>query len=530
VLFDGGASLFRDRVVPWRIGMSEKDRNQHELDALPSFVSGRRWYAGKSQAVRRVEIADHVEWKPRERTWLLAIARVESGGEAQAYFLPLTLAWEDFDEPLMRALTPFAIAKVRQQAQVGVLADAFGDESFVRALIAATGAGTVTKSMRGTIHFKPTTAFTSLAGPDFEVLPMVMPGAHSSNTVVALADRLFVKGYRRLQVGVNPEVAIGRYLTEVVHFPHAVPIAGSVEYVADDGRTATLALVQGYVQNQGDGWDYTQNYLARFIDDRSRDAVTAAGADVHGGYTTLTRTLGMRTAQLHRAFASSTGDPAFDPEPMTAADVAALVNRVRHEATDALDRLGRRRETLSDTHRDAAERLISQRDRLLERIGRHAADAGDGPKTRVHGDYHLGQVLLVQNDFVITDFEGEPSRTLAERALKQSPLKDVAGMLRSFDYALHAALFDFKTERADVRERVDVAGREWLAQATGAFLDGYDEVAHGSTLASPRAEAQRLLELIVLEKALYELRYEVDNRPEWVGIPLYGLLEILDRS
>ena len=148
----------------------------------------------------------------------------------------------------------------------------------------------------------------------------------------------------------------------------------------------------------------------------------------------------------------------------------------------------------------------------------------------MHGDYHLGQVLLVQNDFVITDFEGEPGRTLVERARKQSPLKDVAGMLRSFDYALHAALFVFRTERGDIRERVEEAGRQWRTQATRAFLDGYEEVARAGSLASARGEAKGLLELFLLEKALYELGYEADNRPEWLGIPIHGLLEILDGS
>jgi maltose alpha-D-glucosyltransferase / alpha-amylase len=528
VLFDGWASLFRDRVVPWRIGMSEKVRHQLETDALPAYVASRRWYAAKSATVRRVEIADHVEWKPGARTWLVTIARVDAGGEAQAYFLPLTLAWEDFDESLMRALSPMAIAKVRQQAQVGVLADAFGDEAFVRALVAAVGAAAVQKSARGTLHFRPTTAFAALAGSGLDALPVTAPAATSSNTIAALADRLFVKGYRRLQVGVNPEVEIGRYLTEVVRFRHSVPVAGSVDYVADDGRTATLALVQGYVQNQGDGWDYTHNYLERFFDDTSREAPAANGADVHGAYTTLARTLGMRTADLHLAFAQSSGDPAFDPEPMTPADVAEWTERVRREAMRGLERLERRTAALDPALRGPAEQLLAQRDALLARIARHATDRSDGPKTRVHGDYHLGQVLLAQNDFVITDFEGEPARPLAERARKQSPLKDVAGMLRSFDYALHAALFEFRTERGDVRERVDEAGRQWRTQATRAFLDGYDEIARAAGLASAQGEATALLELFVLEKALYELGYEADNRPEWLAIPIHGLLGVLD--
>ena len=141
VLFDGWASLFRDRVVPWRIKMSEKVRTQLETEALPAFIAGRRWYGAKSESIRRVEIADHVEWNPGERSWLVTLARVESAsGETQTYFLPLALAWEDSDEAQVNALSSFTIAKARQQAQVGVLADALGDESFVRALVTAVGA------------------------------------------------------------------------------------------------------------------------------------------------------------------------------------------------------------------------------------------------------------------------------------------------------------------------------------------------------------------------------------------------------
>jgi maltose alpha-D-glucosyltransferase/alpha-amylase len=531
VLFDGWASLFRDRVVPWRITMSEKLRNQLEGVVLPAFVAGRRWFAAKSEGVRRVEIADHVEWKPHDRCWLLTLARVEgASGETQTYFLPLTLAWEDFDESLLRALGSFTIAKVRQQAQVGVLADALGDEGFVRALVTAVGEGAQLKSARGSLNFKPTSAFAKLVGSDLAALPVTMPGAQSSNTIVAIGERLFVKGYRRLQVGANPEVEIGRYLTDVVHFTHSVPVVGSVEYLADDGRTATLALIQAYVQNQGSGWDYTLNYLDRFFDDTAREPSATSGADVHGGYAALARTLGTRTAQLHAAFARSTGDPAFDPAPLAATDVVAWTEHVREEATKVLDRLERSRDALAEPARADADRLLAQRERLLARIAAHATDRSAGAKTRLHGDYHLGQVLLVQNDFAITDFEGEPSRTMAERAQKHSALKDVAGMLRSFDYAMHSALFNFIAERPDAREAVEAAGRQWQAQAEGAFLDAYDEIARASGLAGARAEMHALLELFVLEKAVYELKYELDNRPDWARLPLTGLLDILERA
>jgi len=530
VLFDGWASLFRDRVVPWRISLSEKVRNQLEGEVLPAFVAGRRWYAAKSESIRRVEIADHVEWKAADRSWLVTLARVVSTGGEATYFLPLTLAWDEHDEALLGALSSYTIAKVRQQAQVGVLADALGDENFMRALVAAVGEGVQLKSARGSLHFKPTSAFAQLVGDDFAALPVTMPGGQSSNSIVALGERLFIKGYRRLHAGVNPEVEIGRYLTDVVHFKYSVPVAGSVEYVADDGRTATLALIQRYVQNQGSGWDYTLNYLDRFFEDTARDATIASGADVHGGYNALARTLGMRTAQLHAAFARGSGDPAFEPVPLAPTDVAAWTERVREEATQALDRLERRRASLPEAARADADRLLAQRDRVLARIAGHAADHSEIPKTRLHGDYHLGQVLLVQNDFVITDFEGEPSRTMAERAQKQSPLKDVAGMLRSFDYAMHAALFAFTSERPDARGAIEPAAREWQAQAAAAFLDGYDDVARAEGFVGARSEMDGLLELFMLEKAVYELKYEVDNRPDWVGIPLAGLLDAVDRS
>jgi maltose alpha-D-glucosyltransferase/alpha-amylase len=529
VLFDGWASLFRERVVPWRISMSERVRAMLETEVLPAFMAGRRWYAAKSEAVRKVEIADHVEWKSGGRSWLVTLARAEAAsGGTQTYFLPLSLVWEDSDEALVAALASFTIAKARQQAQVGVFADAFGDEHFTRALVEAVGQGLELKAARGTLQFKPTHAFARLVGADIASLKVMIPSAQSSNTIVSLGDRVFIKGYRRLQAGVNPEVEIGRYLTDTVQFAHCVPVAGSVEYLTEDGRTATLALIQQYVFNQGSAWDFTLNYLDRFFEDVSRDSGAASAPDVHAGYAAVVRTLGKRTAELHAAFAQSKGIPAFDPVPLASTDIATIAQKLRDQATESLDRLARRREALPESIRADTDRLLAQRDSILSRIAAHASDRSQGTKTRLHGDYHLGQVLVVQNDFVITDFEGEPSRTMDERSEKQSPLKDVAGMLRSFDYAMHAAIFKFVAGRPDARDAVEEAGRHWQGQAAAGFLDGYEEVARSAGLASPRAEMNGLLELFVLEKAIYELKYEVDNRPDWVRIPLTGLLHALE--
>jgi maltose alpha-D-glucosyltransferase/alpha-amylase len=528
VLFDGWASLFRERVVPWRMGMADKVRGQLEREVLPSYLAGRRWYAAKGDPVRRVAIADHVVWQHGERSWLFAIADAErEGGEKQTYLLPLTLVWEDGSDEAQRAVAPVTIAKVREQARVGVLADAFGDESFCRALIEAIGAGEERKSTHGTLRCVPTREFARIAGTGWDALPIGSPGPQSSNTIVNVGERLFLKAYRRLQAGINPEAEMGRYLTEVAHFPNSVPVAGTIEYILDDKRATTLGMLQGYVENQGDGWEFTISHLDRYFELHPADGAGQAAADAHGGYLALVRTLGVRTAELHAELARTTGDAAFDPEPIAPADVAAWTQRVRRGGEAALDRLARRLNELPDSMRAQAEDMLGRRDAILARIDRHAADRSAARKTRVHGDYHLGQVLVAQNDFIIVDFEGEPTRTLAERREKQSPLKDVAGMLRSFDYAMHVALEHADGDRQEMRSARERSGQEWQAAARRMFLDGYEEVAAAAGLALPRAEAKGLLELFLIEKALYELAYEIDHRPDWVRVPLRGLAEIL---
>ncbi len=523
VLFDGWASLFRDRVVPWRISMAERVRRQLEYEVLPGFLAGRRWYATKGEALARVSLADSAEWPRDGKSWLLALVHAEREGlDPQTYFLPLALAWEDREEARVRSLAPATLAKVRQQAEVGVVADAMGDEAFARELIAAIRAGESVKTAKGTIRFVPGASFERIAGPAGEPLKVVIPAAQSSNTRVELGERLFLKAYRRVQAGINPEAEIGRFLTDVAGFAHAVPVAGSIEYATDDGREATLALLQGYVDNQGDGWQYTLEYLERFFE---RAQAPGAAADGHGAYLALMRTLGTRTAELHAALARTTGDAAFDPEPMTPADIASWTARARAQAVSALARLEGRVASLPEDVRADADLVLGARQEILARIDAHAADPPAGAKTRTHGDYHLGQVMLVENDFVIVDFEGEPAATLAQRRAKRSALRDVAGMLRSFDYAQHHALAHAAPQAA-ARARLAPAARAWRTSARDAFLEGYGLAGGTAGLASPLAGGRALVELFALEKAFYELAYEIDNRPDWASIPLQGIMEM----
>jgi maltose alpha-D-glucosyltransferase/alpha-amylase len=523
ILFDGWTSFFRDRVVPWRIGMAQKVRAQLEEEVLPRFLEVQRWYAAKGEKVKRARLADFALWERDGQTWMMAQIEVEGGSEPARYFVPLALAWEDSEEARARSLAPGTVARVRQQANVGVLADAMADEPFCRAVAEAIGAGAELAMAHGKLRFVPTRAFAELAGEDFATLPVGRPKAQGSNTVVTLGERLFLKAYRRLRPGVNPELEVGRFLTEVARFANCGPVAGALEYEAADGVPMTLGLLQAYVRNEGDGWTYTVDYLERYLEDR-RAATEPPPEDVHGGYLALVHTLGLRTAELHAALASPGGDPAFDPEPVAPADIAEWKRRAREEALGALDALEAARAGLPAPERDEAQALADRRGRLIAKI-----DACDAPesglvKTRYHGDYHLGQVLLAKNDFVIIDFEGEPARPLAERREKHSALRDVAGMLRSFNYARWTALRSVAQQAEDGLARLAPLAAAWEADVRATFLRAYDDAARAAGL-YPSFEAVRgLLELFELEKAFYELRYEMASRPAWVRIPLLGIL------
>ncbi|MDQ6683991.1 MAG: maltose alpha-D-glucosyltransferase, partial [Pseudomonadota bacterium] len=298
VLFDGWTSFFRDRVMPWRIGMAERMRTQFETDTLPRFVEIQRWYAAKGTAVTRARVVDHAVWEANGSSWMLPLLELDGPAEPSTYFLPLALGWEEQDEERMNALLPAALAKVRQQANVGVMGDAFYDETFCRALVEAIGAGREVASAAGRLLFRPTDAFRALA-VDVAGLPVSRPGTASSNTIVTFGETLFLKGYRRLRVGMNPELEMGRFLTDVAHFPNCVPVLGALEYVGNDGRLMTLALVQRFVANQGDGWDYTLGYLERFAETlRTSSEPAGPTSEVHGGFLALMATLGQRIGEL----------------------------------------------------------------------------------------------------------------------------------------------------------------------------------------------------------------------------------------
>jgi maltose alpha-D-glucosyltransferase/alpha-amylase len=368
-------------------------------------------------------------------------------------------------------------------------------------------------------------ALSALQGLERDALPIRRMAGEQSNTSVSFGERLFLKLFRRVQAGVNPDCELNRYLTERAGFHHVPPFAGSIEYERE-GVSTTLAMLQGLVTSEGDGWTGALEELYRYYEawvPRPFPIQAPDPREYVGIYLDAAATLGRRTAELHLALAAETDDAAFSPEPLTPEHTARLSADFHDRAARTLDYLKDNLSRLPDEAVEEAGLVLRRRRELLGGMQQLPPGMG-GTRIRVHGDYHLGQVLRVRNDYVILDFEGEPTRSLADRRIKHSPLKDVAGMLRSFSYAAYAALFGYAARRPEAVDQLEPWARLWERSTCAEFLRAYREtVAPGRLLPERPAEAESLLQAYLVDKAMYELRYEFDTRPNWVRIPLWGL-------
>jgi maltose alpha-D-glucosyltransferase/alpha-amylase len=349
-----------------------------------------------------------------------------------------------------------------------------------------------------------------------------------------IGNRLVLKTYRKLAPGAQPDIEIGRFLVEKARFANTPPLLGAIERVGADGQTTALAAAFGFVRNQGDGWVYTVEYLQRTLDQLRLVAAAehpesaALAHEPHAFYLAQARVLGQRTAELHRALATPTADAAFAAEPITRGDLRSWQRAARHQAEAAFRALKHALPKLEGADRDHAQALLTRRKGWHARIDALGEADISAVKTRIHGDYHLGQVLVAQNDFYILDFEGEPARPLAERRAKSSPLKDVAGMLRSFDYAAWAAVVGLTEAHPGSADVVRSLAEAWRKATVQTFLDAYRETIAGCpSYPEDELEAGRLLDFFLLDKALYEICYEAANRPDWIRIPLNGVASVL---
>lgn len=538
---------------PWDSLLSGNARVEME-QILPGYLLPRRWFGSKARTMAAVRLAEAIPMDLGVYLTLLEVHFTE--GQPETYVLPLAFAVGEQAETL-RSERPNAVIAALHTAQgEGVLYDAVWNKAFDAMLLDAFAERCVWHGDNGDIVASATIAFPWLRGDPREALTPHVLGVEQSNTNVRYGKRLLLKLFRRLETGANPDYEIGGFLTEKVAFPHVPPVAGALEYRRHGGETGeagepiALALLQGFVPNQGDAWRYTldslQDYFDRsrahyappaWVTDLPREPLLALAAgptpdlaaEIIGPYLESARLLGRRTAELHLALASQPDDAVFGLEPFSPAYRQHLQRDMHKLAETIFHHLGQHLPGLPQSTQQTARRVLTLEERIVQHFDALLESDIAALRQRIHGDYHLGQVLYTGSDFMIIDFEGEPARPLSERRQKGSPLQDAAGMLRSFHYAAYAAYFH-EVERPDRSPQamadLEAWARYWHLWVSVAYLQTYLEVAAGAPfIPADRAELKALLDAYLLSKAVYELGYELNNRPHWVAIPLQGILQ-----
>ena len=493
----------------WESLSSGKARQLLEKRILPGFLARQRWYKGKSAVDVKLQLLHRYAITGE---YHLVLLKAEWEGESQFYIMALGIRWEGKEEIVPNAAS---LCRVRQSNRVGILYEVSYDENFLSAMMAALEKRSAYVSAESTL----TAYYNGPAG--IAGMPVKSMGAEQTNSSARAGDALIFKLVRQPQPGISLEEEMGAFLTESPAFDRTPKLLGGMRIQMGD-MPLTIALAQQAILNQGDGWQVTIAYLERLLSDAHLPQDTQAEVEnPFHFYTTLARQLGLRTGQLHRALAASSMNAEFGSSPMTHEDCEEWAKAAGEMADKAVQYVRRALPNLPSSSQEHAKALLEKEAIIHQKLG--ALKFSDAArKSRVHGDYHLGQVLLADNDFYIIDFEGEPSRSLAQRRRRISPYKDVAGMLRSFSYA---AAFVLKKNPPATDENFGKAIGlldRWNEAATRSFLEGYREEA-GEIDILP-------LEFFLLEKALYEIVYEAQHRPDWLDIPVDGVLRILGKE
>jgi maltose alpha-D-glucosyltransferase / alpha-amylase len=526
--------------------------------ALSGFTRHRRWFRSKARSIVSVGARDAIVLGKGDQSSLIVFVRVDfREGDPETYLLPLAHATGDELKELEQQSAHAIVARTRFAGGEGALYDAVYGKQFARQILDLFGRKKELAGTFGTLRSSPEKALRQ-ERPSLELRAQVS-SAEQSNTSLIFGNEYICKLFRKLDVGQNPELEISRVLTAREDFPNAPSLLGVLEYQSGKQEPATLATLHRYVPHQGDAWELTKAALERFYErclslprnaqgqldvhpslsppallagsllEKARSAMPPAFAELADIYPQQIKLLGKRTAELHEALAEQ-DDPAFRPEAFNTMYQRSLYESTRTRLKRAMTALRKQRDIFAERERAVADEIVRRQGEFDAVLRRVVVTKMEVSRIRIHGDYHLGQVLFTGKDFIIIDFEGEPGRTLAERRFKHSALRDVASMLRSLDYAGLSALRTGLVRPSDA-DRLEPFARAWSAWMGAAFVHEYlATVSHGSLVPAEDEHSAALLDFYLLDKCLYELDYEFNNRPDWVAIPLLGLLGLLEQN
>jgi maltose alpha-D-glucosyltransferase/alpha-amylase len=501
-----------------------RTRGVFERDVLPGHLARTRWYPEHSPEKIRPTLVSAIPFCDigDNRPWLVFFEATQHG-ETARYLLPMLIEWVRFDR---ERYNPNAFAAVRQGAREGTLLDAATDPIFIGLLLRNLRESLTVTENHLQLEFRPTSQFAGKQVRQPESVRTVNTGKSNSSALVD--DDFCIKMFRKTEAGINPAIEVGRFLTEVAGFANTPALLGTVEYVEGEQRSA-IAIVHALVQNQGDGWTVTSAYLDRFVDDLRLLAANphAGESDEEIPYLRILAQAGRRTAELHTALSGNSDLTDFAPQPITRDDVRRWTGEALASADRLFDTLSQR-DAVREADRPLVERLLARRKVLQDRLGTLLPPDIGGSNIRLHGDFRLEQMLIVKDDIFIIGFEGEAGLPLEKRRRKAPAARDVAGLVRSIDYSVIAALDRATRGSPDERGRLAAALAGWRDRSVAAFLGAYRESMTEARLWPDDPHAgDVMVNFFLLEKAVREIEYELAHRPDWLRMPVAGLLRIL---
>jgi maltose alpha-D-glucosyltransferase/alpha-amylase len=541
----------------WETVFSASEAKTTMESILADYLYSCRWFGGKARKIRSTHIRETIPVPFKEDKGYLVLLQVEyTEGDPETYMLPLAYGEEAVGSEQVGAQYEHGVAniQIRGQDTGGVLYEALFDKDFLNIPLEAIAHHHKFSGKHGDLVTLSTDVLKNMGLNGTHLEPSLLRG-EQSNSSINYGDRLILKLFRKVEEGINPDLEIGRFLTEKKVLEHFAAVAGALEYRTSDGGMMTLGILQEFIPDTRDAWSYTLDGLRDYFEhvmllpeeqlqqiQLPSEALSGQpnaenppiGYDAIANYLSSTELLAQRTAELHLALASDTENPNFAPEAFSSFYQRSIYQYMRNLTGQVLLLLKKRLDVLPPETQQLAQTILNRHEQIMDRFKALVNQKITAMRIRCHGDYHLGQVLFTGKDFIIIDFEGEPARPLGERRMKRSPLRDVAGMLQSFNYAITLA---FRNEvengliRPDNQQVMEQWSQFWFEWVSNTYMNTYLATASdASFIPKTNQELQVLLDAYLFEKSIYELGYELNNRPDWVDIPLKRILQLLESS